>query len=142
MGMITHGTLRKRILLLAASNFALQGMAFVYRMALAEYAGTAAMGLNSLVMQIYGIVVSVCISGLSIAVTACAAEVHAGGGGAEGMRRLLKRAVTLYCLLWFAAALPVFLLRKGVASRALGDPAAAPVLALMLICIFMTGMEA
>lgn len=156
--------LAKRTSLLTASNLLLQIMGFAYRIALTSCAGTEALGLNSLIMQIYSIVVSICISGLSVAVTSCAARLTSGGmsprkerkgldpfkrsgparfpaGVGEAVRGLLKKAVLLYCLLWLAAALPIFLLRFEIAENALNDPGSAPTLALMLVCIFMTGLE-
>lgn len=129
--------LRYRVLLLACSNFVLQLMGFVYRMALTRLAGAEALGLNSLVMQVYGIVVSVCISGLSVAATALAAPL----GSRAAVRRLTRKCLAVYCVLWCMAALPIFLLRRSVAANALSCPEAHPALALMLACIFMTGLE-
>ena len=117
-------------------------MAFVYRMRLTKLAGTEALGLNALVMQVYSIVVSVCISGLSIAVTAAAARLSCSDDRGGGLyAKLLKKAVAVYCALFISAALPIFLFRRGVAANALGSPGAADVLAVMLVCIFMTGLE-
>jgi len=129
---------KKKVALLACSNLLLQLMGFVYRMALTRYAGTRALGLNSLIMQIYSIVVSVCISGLSVAGTNLAARVQ---GSPKALKALLNKCILLYCGLWLFAALPMFLLRKDIAGAALGENGAADTLAIMLVCIFMTGVE-
>ncbi len=144
---------KRQVALLASSNLVLQLMGFVYRMQLTKYAGAEALGLNSLIMQIYSLVVSVCISGLSVSVTACAARLT-GGGAAEQdtpqrninslgsrMHGLIKKAVAVYCGLWLLAALPIFFLRERIAINALGSPGAGTTLAVMLVCIFMTGLE-
>ena len=72
----------RRVITLTLSNIALQALGFVYRMMLADCAGTTALGLQSLVMQIYSIAVSICISGLNVAVITVAARLNAAEVGA------------------------------------------------------------
>lgn len=69
----------RRVITLTLSNIALQALGFVYRMMLTDCAGTTALGLQSLVMQIYSIAVSVCISGLNVAVITVAARAECSG---------------------------------------------------------------
>lgn len=127
-------------MILTCSNMILQMMSFVYRIALTAYAGTEALGLNSLVMQVYQVVVSVCMSGLCVGVTAIAARLRAKES-ISSIRGLLKKAGVIFALLWFLMAAPIFFARDGIAAAALGDASAAPTLALMLVCILMTGVE-
>ena len=125
-----------RVLMLFCSNAILQLMGFVYRVILSRYAGAAALGLNSLVMQLYGIMVSVCISGLGTAVSALSARLER-----DRISALLKTALAVYAALWTAMALPVFFLGGVISAGVLGNIGLKRTLYLMLFCIFMTGVE-
>lgn len=96
-----------------------QALGFVYRMMLADCAGTTALGLQSLVMQIYSIAVSVCISGLNVAVITVAARLNAAGG--RGIRTLTRCALLAFCVLFLLSAVPSFILRRSIALRLIGD---------------------
>ena len=129
-------TVSRRVMMLFFSNAILSAMGFAYRMALTREAGAAALGLNSLVMQIYGMVVSVCISGLNVAVSALAARSRRDETGV-----LLRSALIVYSGLWVSAAVPVMLFRVRLCASVLGDEKLEQTLVLMLFCIFMTGLE-
>ncbi len=125
-----------RVAMLFCSNLILQLMGFVYRIALSRSAPASALGLNSLIMQIYGIVVSVCISGLNIAVSGLAAK-H----GREKVGSIFSSALIVYCALYICAALPIGLFSKRIGRAVLGNSSAQGTLLLMLACIFLTGVE-
>lgn len=128
--------------MLTASNLALQLIWFVYRMIISRLAGTETLGLQSLVMQLYSIAVSVCITGLNVAVVTIASRISADKqNAAAGIRRLRNNAVRLFLVLFILIALPMFVLRGEVASKLLGEADAAPSVVLVLCCIFMTGLE-
>lgn len=129
---------RKRVLILTSSNLALQLLGFVYRMMLSRLAGSEALGLQSLVMQIYSIIVSICISGLNVAVMTLAARL---GGNSIRLRTLTRSALTLFALLFAAASLPIFVFRSQVAAKLIGDPEAQTAVVLVLACILLTGIE-
>lgn len=122
--------------MLFCSNSILTLMGFAYRIALNRSAGASALGLNSLVMQVYSIVVSVCIHGMNVALTATAARLEK-----SDMKRLFVSALIIFSTLWLTAAAPVCILRKSLASGALGSEGAASTLPLMLFCIYLTGIE-
>lgn len=109
----------RRVITLTLSNIALQALGFVYRMMLTDCAGTTALGLQSLVMQIYSIAVSVCISGLNVAVITVAARLNAAGG--RGIRTLTRCALLAFCVLFLLSAVPSFILRRSIALRLIGD---------------------
>ena len=125
-----------RVMMLFLSNAALQTMAFAYRIALGKCAPASALGLNSLMMQIYGIVTSFSISGLNVAVTSLAARTPPCE-----VRGLLKSALGIFFILWLMLAAPLTALSKSVCAAALGNRSAVPALILMLVCILMTGVE-
>lgn len=129
---------KKRVLILASSNLLLQILGFVYRMMLSRLAGSEALGLQSLVMQIYSITVSVCISGLNVAVMTVAARLE---GDSAKVRMLTRSALLLFALLFACAALPIFAFRTGIAEALIGDREAQTAIVLVLMCIFLTGIE-
>lgn len=129
---------KKRVLILASSNLLLQLLGFVYRMMLSRLAGSEALGLQSLVMQIYSITVSVCISGLNVAVMTLAARL--GGDGVK-LRALTRSALLLFAFLFACAALPIFAFRAGIAEGLIGDKEAQTAIVLVLLCIMLTGIE-
>lgn len=111
-------------------------MGFVYRIALSRFADGAALGLNSLVMQVYQLLYAFCITGLNVAVTAVSAKLDEGR-----IPALLRSALTVYIVLWMTLALPTALLAKRICAFAFGCTALYPTLILMLLCILLTGME-
>lgn len=131
------GAAAKRVLVLTASNAALQAIAFLYRAMLLRLVKSEAMGLLSLVMQVYSLVVSVCISGLNVALITAAARCR----DEECLRRLTRAALCLFAVLFLLAALPIFVLRERIADSVIGDGGAARALVVTLLCILMTGVE-
>lgn len=122
--------------MLFCSNLVLQILGFGYRMALSRLACASALGLNSLVMQLYGLVVSLSISGLNVALTAISARIKP-----DEVRTLLRTGELLFVILWFTAAMPFIFFSRSIAVCLLGDGSAFSALLLMLFCIFMTGIE-
>ncbi len=129
-----------RVAVLASSNMLLQLLGFIYRMMLADLAGTEALGLLSLTMQIYHIVVSVCISGLNVAVVAITARLYASMD-MQGISALLRCAVRVYLLLFASMAAPLIIMRTQICTKLLGADAPLITLDFLLMCIFMTGIE-
>ena len=125
-----------RVLMLFCSNSLLTLMGFAYRAALSRTASASALGLNSLLSQLYSIIVSVCISGLNVGAAALAARTDE-----SRVRVLTKTALLAFFSLWAAASLPFALFARGLSAALLGEPELKPALLLMLICIFMTGVE-
>ncbi len=126
-------------MILTISNLGLQVIGFVYRMMLTRLAGTEAMGLNSLVMQIYSLAVSVCISGMNVAVVTLVGRLSSANSGS--INRLVKAAFRMYIVLFLFISVPVAIFRGGIAVRLIGDGGAANAILLVLICIFLTGIE-
>lgn len=127
----------RRVLILTGSNAVLQLIAFIYRGMLLRIAGSEALGLQSLVMQVYSLMVSVCISGLNVAVITLTARC----GEVKKLRRITRCALGAFIVLFGLCALPVFVLRRRIAFSVIGDAGAAGAIALTLGCIFMTGIE-
>lgn len=122
--------------MLFCSNAILQIMGFAYRIALSRTAMDSALGLNSLVMQVYQMIVSVCISGLNIAVAGFAAKLDS-----PSMARLFKSSFIIFTFLWLLMAVPLMIAGEGFCKTALGNGRVYPTVCIMLVCIFMTGVE-
>ncbi len=132
---------KKRIVILTLSNLALQVLWFFYRLMLTRLAGSETLGLQSLVMQLYSIMVSVCIAGLNVAVLTVGARIAEGPNANAGIRRLFRNALRIFLVLFALMAAPAFVFRAGIAENLIGDRDAALSVALVLGCIFMTGVE-
>lgn len=126
--------------LLATSNMLLLLLNFIYRILLGRLAGPEGLGIYTLSMQVYGIVMSVCVSGLTIAVTNVSAGLHQSGDYA-GIRRIIRFALSCFLILLGLLAAPILLLRETIAVQLLGDPRTAKALGMILLCILLTGME-
>ena len=125
---------------MAASNLALQLLGFAYRILLSRLAGPEGMGVYTLVMQVYTIVISVCLSGMSVAVTNLGANLYAKQN-ILGIRRLVRCAICCFLLLFAFIAAPVIVLHDQIAANILGDPRTGNALWMVLCCIFLTGFE-
>lgn len=134
------GLFARRIAVLTLSNLSLQVLAFLYRMMLLRLAGSETLGLQSLVMQVYSMLAAVCISGMNVAVIAAAARIGTDGSGIT-VRSLTRAAIMLFLLIFSAMALPLFILRRSVAEKLIGDGGAAAPIVLVMLCILMTGIE-
>ena len=126
--------------MLAASNLFLHLLGFAYRIALSRLAGPEGMGIYMLVMQVYSILYSVCLSGVCVAVTAISAKLAAKGDDA-GIRKLVRIAIAAFVLLFALMALPVALFPQFIGGTLLGDARTVQALYFVLACIFLTGIE-
>lgn len=126
--------------ILAASNMVLLLLGFAYRVLLGRFAGPEGMGVYTLVIQVYAIAMSVCVSGICVAVTHVTARLYALGD-LKGIRKLIRFAVLCFLGLLGAFSLPILLLRDEIAAVILGDPRTANALWMILVCILLTGIE-
>ncbi|HWS28549.1 MAG TPA: oligosaccharide flippase family protein [Clostridia bacterium] len=126
--------------ILAASNMVLFLLGFAYRVLLGRFAGPEGMGVYTLVIQVYAIVMSVCVSGICVAVTHVTASLNANGDF-NGIRKLIRFAVFCFLGLLGILSLPILLLREEIAAVVLGDPRTANALWMILVLILLTGIE-
>lgn len=127
------------ILILTLSNLILQMIGFVYRMVLTRLAGTEAIGLNSLVMQVYAVAVSICIPGMNAAIITLCGKFACCDSNT--INRLIKMAFGVYLVLFICIAAPIALLRGIIAERLIGESGVKTALLLLPVCIFFTGIE-
>lgn len=124
--------------ILAISNTMLLLLGFVYRILIGRLAGPEGMGVYTLVIQVYTILMSVCVYGMCVAVTHMATGL---GEDDRGIRKLMRFANIWFLVLYALLALPVLLFREQIAAGLLGDPRTARALLMILLCVLLTGLE-
>ncbi|MDD2955942.1 MAG: polysaccharide biosynthesis C-terminal domain-containing protein [Oscillospiraceae bacterium] len=127
-------------MLLCFSSLALQGMGFLYRIAMSRMAGAQVMGLYQLILPAYAVGLSCTCSGLTLAVSRVASAVEAVGDRGS-LWRIVPVSRAVFLLLFAAAGLPVLLFSRFIASSLLGDARVRTALLLLLPCLFLTGLE-
>ncbi|MCD8367464.1 MAG: oligosaccharide flippase family protein [Clostridiales bacterium] len=126
--------------LLTVVGVVTQVVGFFYRMMLSRTVGAEYMGLYQLVMPVYGVLQSVAVSGLAVAVcNRTAAE--AARQNSQGAARLLRTALWLLFAVWAMLAAAVVLLAQPLAKWVLGDGRTALALPCLLPCLLLTGVE-
>lgn len=125
---------------MASSNMLLLLLNFIYRILLGRLAGPEGLGIYTLSIQVYGIVMSICVSGMTVAVTNIAAGFHQSGDYLS-IRRMIRFALLCFLILLGIMATPILLLRDTIAEKLLGDSRTAEALGMILLCILFTGVE-
>ncbi len=138
--MLNKKTFFYQAALLAFSNTVLLLLGFVYRVLLGRLAGAEGLGVYTLTIQVYAIVMSVCVAGLCVGVTHVSASL-AARHDILGIRRLVRFAMCCFLTLLCMMAAPIVLMRNQIATNILGDARTANALWMILICILLTGTE-
>jgi stage V sporulation protein B len=126
--------------ILTLSSIGLQILGFAYRIFISRVTGAAGLGVFSLVMPVYAILISVTFSGITTAVTNLSSGLNALGDGG-GMRRLIRTSLVLFFALFILAALPAAGFSGFISEKILGDGETQLALLIMLPCLFLTGIE-
>ena len=127
-------------LVLTLSNILLQILGFVYRVFIARLIGAEGMGLFSLVMPAYSVIMSLAASGLTVAVSHLTAGYQALGH-TRAAAQLVRRALGVFLVLFFAVTAIVAPLSDGISVWLLGDARTRAGLLFLLPCILFTGLE-
>ena len=125
---------------LTASNILLQLLGFVYRVFISRRVGAEGMGLFSLVMPAYSVIMSVAVSGVAVAVSRLSAGYQALGN-TRAVNQLVRRALGVFALLFAGIAALVIPLSDGISVWLLGDARTRAGLLMLLPCILFTGIE-
>lgn len=126
--------------ILATSNTLLLLLNFLYRILLGRLAGPEGLGVYTLAIQVYSIAMSLCVYGLTLAVTNVASGLYQCGD-IRGVRRLISFALSCFLILFFVSAIPILLFKNEIAAHMLGDIRTAQSMVAVLFCIFLTGIE-
>jgi stage V sporulation protein B len=130
---------RGALLLTAVSLFS-QCLAFAYRVWLARLIGPEAIGLYQLVLPAYFIVMSLCVSGFTVAVSRLTAS-YAALGRTRAIRQAVNTARVGYLVMVAVVSAFIIPLSDGISTHLLGDSRTRLGLLLFIPCIFLTGWE-
>lgn len=125
---------------LTLSNITLQLLGFVYRVVLGRMTGAEGMGVYQLILPFYSVLISLTMSGLTVAVSRITAEYGAFGDDASA-----RRAVGISQALFLALFAPVAIFtvnRAGwIGNVVLGNEKTCAALYIILPCLLLTGFE-
>jgi stage V sporulation protein B len=117
-----------------------QVLAFLYRVWLARLIEAETIGLFQLVLPVYAIVMSLCVSGFTVAVSRLTAS-YAALGRERAIRQAVNTARAAYLIMVLGVSLLVIPFSDGISANLLGDARTRLGLLLMLPCIWLTGWE-
>jgi stage V sporulation protein B len=136
---IKNTALKGALILTGVSLFS-QVLAFFYRVWLARLIEPETMGLFQLVLPVYAIVMSLCVSGFTVAVSRLTAS-YAALGRDRAIRQVVNTARAAYLVMVLGVSLLVIPFSDGISAHLLGDARTRLGLLLMLPCIWLTGWE-
>lgn len=134
-----NAALRGAVLLTGISLFS-QVLNFFYRVWLARLIGPEAIGLYQLVMPAYSIVMSLCVSGFTVAVSRLTAS-YTALDRTRAVRQTVNTTRMAYLVMVLSASLVIIPLSDGISVALLGDARCRLGLLLLLPCILLTGWE-
>jgi len=125
---------------LTGSAIATQLMSFAYRVLLARMMGSGAMGVYHLVMSVYSVMMSVCLTGLSTASSRLSAQLKATGRQSR-INQLIKKLFYIFAVTALCAC-AVLLLGDGfISDKVLNESRARSSIVLLVPVILLTGIE-
>jgi stage V sporulation protein B len=128
------------VLLLTAVSLFSQVLAFFYRVWLARLIEPEAIGLYQLVIPVYSIVMSLCVSGFTVAVSRLTAS-YAALGRTRAIRQTVNTARAAYLIMVLGASALIVPFSDGISVHLLGDARTRLGLLILLPCILLTGWE-
>ncbi len=127
-------------LLLTAVNLFSQILGFAYRVWLSRLIDPEALGLYQLIMPVYSVVMSLCVSGITVAVSRMTAS-YTALGNERAVRQVVRNALMGYILLTLGLCLLIVPFSDAVSVYLLGDARTRLGLLFLLPCIMLTGWE-
>lgn len=127
-------------LVLTCSNMLLQVISFVYRVFVSRLIGGEGMGLFSLIMSMYSVIMSLVVSGVAVSVSRLSAG-YGALGHTRKVSQLTTRAIFAFVILFALVAAAVLPFSDFISVHLLGDARTRMGLIVLLPCIFFTGLE-
>jgi len=137
---LSHRSVLYQTAIMSGSGMILAGLGFFYRMIQSRLAGAEGMGLFSMVMPVYGTVVALSLSGITVACNHLTAEAEAKGRY-DRIFLIFRAAAGLFTGLFLVMGGGIICLKENIAEYLLKKPEMANTLLLFLPCIFLTGFE-
>ena len=129
------------LLILSLSSLFMRGVGVVWSGYLSRRMGAGAMGLHSVVLNLYGFAVTVAVAGIGLAVTRLVSEYEARGDRA-GSVAAVRRALLLSFSSGGGTALLLLLLARPFGRFLLGDAATAPLVSALSLPVFTLPLSA
>ncbi len=126
-------------LMLAFSAILLQVLSFVYRIVLSRVGLGDGMGLYQLVMPIYSLMLSFCISGISLAISRKVPALKREQS--RTINRIQRFGLGLFLLFFGVVSSLALVFADSIAVSVLKNPQTKTILLLMIPCLFLTGIE-
>jgi stage V sporulation protein B len=136
----TKSTVLRGVLILTAVSLFSQVLAFLYRVWLARLIEPEAIGLFQLVIPLYSLIMSLCVSGFTVAVSRLTAS-YAALGRTRAIRQAVNTARAAYLVMVLAASALIIPFSDGISVHLLGDARTRLGLLILLPCILLTGWE-
>ncbi|MDR1736433.1 MAG: oligosaccharide flippase family protein [Oscillospiraceae bacterium] len=127
-------------MLLTAVNLFSQLLGFAYRVWLSRLVSPVALGVYQLVMPVYSVVMSLCVSGLTVAVSRLTAT-HLAKNDHRSARQVVRVSLMGYIALIMCVSLAVIPFSDAISVYLLGDARTRMGLLLLLPLMLLTGWE-
>ncbi len=125
---------------IAVSNTILQLMGFLYRIFLSRMTGAEGLGVYHLVMPLNSVLMSVTVTGLTVAVSRLSAA-RAGTGDFRGAKSVVSLSQKIFTTAVIILAVLFYINSDFISMRILGDRRTSKALPLLFVCLFLTGIE-
>lgn len=137
---INKGSVFYTTMILGLSSVLMQIFGFVYRIFLNDLAGTEALGIYKLTMQVYTVMLTVCTAGVCLVSTNKSASFYAVGNTAK-IRKTINACLTIFLGIFIIFSVFLVIFDDFVALKILGDIRTKQALYILILCIFLTGIE-
>ncbi len=137
---ISRQSVFRNLIFLTASNILLQILGFAYRIFLSRMTGPEGMGIYQLIMPFYSFIMSLTLTGLTVAVSRISAS-KKSVGDFLGARKCATRAFGIFSLSLIILSVLTFSYRRFICRTLLGDVRTSLALPFLFVCLFLTGFE-
>lgn len=139
-GRISKNSVFYSLSAIAVSNTLLQLMGFLYRVFLSRMTGAEGLGVYHLIMPLNSVLMSLTVSGLTVAVSKLSAT-RAAIGDFKGAKATVSLSQKIFAVAVLSLALLFYFNSDLVSSKLLGDSRTAKSLPFLFVCLFLTGIE-
>lgn len=133
-------SLARSAALLTVAGLVSQVLSFFYRVALTRMVGAELLGVQQIVLQVYAVLQSIALTGLTVAVSSLSAGYHALGNR-RGATELLHLSIGTLGALWLPIAGAIIFYADELANFVLDDSRTRLSLFLLLPLLLLTGIE-
>lgn len=126
--------------ILGTSSIIMQIIGFIYRIFLTNMAGTQALGVYKLTIQLYSVLLTVSTAGVCLVATNKSATYFAINQKAK-LKNMIKACFLIFIGIFLMCSTVVILFPDFISEKILGDSRTKDALYILLLCILLTGFE-